>query len=110
MHSYWTWFDVDVASGLNAHIRYLADALQEDSCLYVRYLNKPVEIPVHKRCFKTKPAVVSPLIRTSDLGREELQKVRELLESEGFTLGLRRSPKKKFLNQVTARVPVDDPL
>ena len=109
MHSYWTWFDVDVASGLNAHLRYLADALQENSCLYVRYLDNPVEIPVHKRCFKTKPTALSPLIRTSDVGRERLEQVRQLLETEGFTLGLRRSPKKKFLNQVTAPVSIDDP-
>jgi hypothetical protein len=110
MHSYWTWFDVDVASGLNAHIRYLAESLEDYSCLFLRYLNKPVEIPVYKRCFKTKPTVVSPLIRTSDVGREELQKVRETLESEGFPLKLRRSPKRRFLNQVSAPIPVDDPL
>ena len=110
MHNYWTWFDVDVASGLNAQIRCLADALEENTCLYVRYLNKPVEIPIHKRCFKMKLTVLSPLIRTSDVGREELRRVREMLESEGFSLGLRRSPQKRFLNQVTAPVPVDDPL
>ena len=110
MHSYWTWFDVDVASGLNAHFRYLAEALEENSCLYVRYLDRSLEIPVYKRCFKTKPTVLSPLIRTSDLGREELQKVREMLEPAGFSLRLRRSPKKKFLNQVIVPISVDDPL
>ena len=110
MHSYWTWFDVDVASGLNAHTRYLADTLEENSCLYIRYLAKVVEIPVHKRCFKTKPTVLSPLIRTSDVGRKELQEIRERLESEGFSLRLRRSPKKKYLNQVTVPIPIDNPL
>jgi len=110
MHSYWTWFDADVASGLNAHLRYLADALEEGSCLFVRYLDKPVEVPVHKRCFKTKPDVLSPLIRTSDVGRETLEEIKEILESKGFSLRLRRSPKKKFLNQVTVLVPIDDPL
>lgn len=110
MNSYWTWFDVDVASGLNAHVRYLADSLQENSCLYVWYLDKPIEIPIHKRCFKTKPTVVSPLIRTSDVGRNELQKISELLDSEGFALSQRRSAKRNFLSQVTAPVPVDNPV
>lgn len=110
MHSYWTWFDVDVASGLNAHLRYLADVLEEGCCLYVLYLDKSVEIPIYKRCFKTKPTVLSPLIRTSDVGRGRLEEVREMLESQGFSLRLRRSPKKKFLNQVSSPVPVDDPL
>ena len=110
MHSYWTWFDVDVASGLNGHIRYLATVLEENSCLYIRYLDKSVEIPVHKRCFKTKPTVISPLIRTSDVGRDELRRIRELLNYDGFSLAYRRSPKKKFLNQITAPIPVDDPL
>ena len=110
MHSYWTWFDVDVAYGLNAHIQYLAEALEENSCLFIRYLDKAVEIPICKRCFKTKTAVLSPLIRTSDVGREQLQNVREMLESDGFSLRLRRSPKKGFLNQVTVPVSVDDPL
>ena len=110
MHSYWTWFDVDVASSLNAHLRYLAGALEEGSCLFVRYLDKPVEVPVHKRCFKTKPDVLSSLIRTSDVERETLQEIKDVLESKGFSLRLRRSPKKKFLNQVTALIPIDDPL
>lgn len=110
MHSYWTWFDVDVASGLNAHLRYLADVLDKDSCLYVRFLDKAVEIPIHKRCFKRSPPVLSSLIRTSDVGRQQLQKIRETLESEGVALKLRRSTKKKILNQVTAFVPVDDEL
>lgn len=107
---YWAWFEVDVSSGLNAHIRYLADKLEKDSCLFITYLDKPVEIPIHKRCFKTKPSVVSPLIRTSDVGRDELEKVREALDAEGFSLKLRRSPKKKFLNQVVVPIGTDDPL
>ncbi len=110
MHSYWTWFDVDVASGLNAHLRYLANALEENSCLNVFYLDQSVEIPIHKRCFKTKPNVLSPLIRTSHVGRQELLEIQESLNSNGFTLNLRRSPKKKFLNQVIVPVSVDDPL
>lgn len=110
MHSYWTWFDVDVASSLNAHVRYVADALEEGSCLFVLYLDNSVEIPIHKRCFKTRPNVLSPLIRTSDVGPERLQEIKGALESEGFSLRLRRSPKKKFLNQVRVPVPVDDPL
>lgn len=110
MHSYWIWFDVDVASSLNAHLRYLAGALEEGSCIFVQYLDKPVEMPVHKRCFKTKADVLSPLIRTSDVGRETLLEIKEILESKGFSLRLRRSTKKNFLNQVTVQVPTDDPL
>lgn len=108
MHDYWTWFDVDVASGLNAHIRHLADSLEENSCLYIRYLDKPVEIPVHKRCFKTKPTIIAPLIRTSDVGRSELEEIQDLLDSKAFPLGLRRSPKKNFLNQITVRLPINN--
>lgn len=109
MHNYWTWFDVDVASGLNAHLRYLADTLEENACLNVFYLDQPVEIPIHKRCFKMKPNILSSLIRTSHVGRQELQEIRESLELSGFPLKLRRSPKKKYLNQVVAFVSVDDP-
>lgn len=109
MHNYWTWFDVDIASGLNAHLRYLANTLEENSCLNLFYLDQPVEIPIHKRCFKTKPNVLSSLIRTSHVGRQELQEIKESLRSNGFSLKLRRSPKKKFLNQVVASVSVDDP-
>ena len=109
-HNYWTWYEVEYSSGLNAHIRYLAEELDADSCLYVRYLTEQVEIPIHKRCFKTKPTVLAPLIRTSDVGRDQLQRIRDSLEAKAFSLKLRRSPKRKFLNQVTASVPIDDPM
>ena len=103
-------YDVNVASELNAHIRYLAESGEENSCLFIRYLDNAVEIPVYKRCFKTKPAVVSPLIRTSYVGREELQNIRVILASQGFHLRLRHSPKMRFLNQISAPIPVSDPL
>lgn len=108
--NYWAWFEVDVSSGLNAHIRYLADELEEDSCLFITYLDRTVEIPIHKRCFKTKPSVVSPLIRTSEVGRDELEKVRVALDAKGLSLQLRRSPKKKFLNRVVVPISTDDSL
>jgi hypothetical protein len=109
MHNYWTWFDIDVASGLNAHLRYLANTLEDNSCLNIVYLDQPVEIPIQKHCFKTKPDVLSSLIRTSHVGRRELQEIQESLHSNGFSLKLRRSPKRKFLNQVVASVPIDEP-
>ena len=107
--NYWNWFDVDVASGLNAHLRHLAESPEENTCINIFYLDQLIEIPIHKRCFKTKPNTLASLIRTSHVGRQELQEIRKSLELSGFSLKLRRSPKKKFLNQVVASVPVDDP-
>ncbi|MEM1232109.1 MAG: hypothetical protein AAGI15_16345 [Pseudomonadota bacterium] len=110
MPPYWIWFEIELATDLNAHLRYLAETLIADDCLNILYLDPPVEITVHKRCFTTKPAQIEPLIRTSSIGRDQLANIQKRLETSGYELKLRRSSKKKLLNQIKVPLAIDDPM
>ena len=110
MTGYQTWYELESLSELNAHLQYLRSTMRNDSCLFISFLDQIVEIPIYKREFKTKPTEIAPLVRTSSVGRAELANLRDSLSADGYRLRERRSPKKKYLNQVSVRLSTEDDL
>jgi hypothetical protein len=82
------------------HIRHLAEKLNDKESLEIRVVDIGSEFTLTKNTYKMKPATLSFLIRTSDIGRDEIHALHDWLASEPYTIKVRRSPKKKYISQI----------
>jgi hypothetical protein len=73
-------------------------------------MDPEVEIPIQKRNYVRKPTEILLQLRTSSIGREPLKSLCEFFASEGYNLQLRRSPKKRYINQCLLKLSVQDAL
>lgn len=91
--------DVDLVD-FQVHIRHLAENLRSTESFEINIKDIGIEFSLIKNSYKVKPTTLSLLIRTSDVGRNKLYELHSWLLTEPYTIKVRKSQKKKYINQV----------
>lgn len=97
-------------SEVQTHIRHLGEELNDKESLEIRVDDIDSEFTLTKNTYKVKPTTLSLLIRTSDVGRDEIQALHSWLASEPYVIKVRKSPKQKYISQIKIVWSVADPL
>ncbi|MEX2500542.1 MAG: hypothetical protein WD397_16875 [Wenzhouxiangellaceae bacterium] len=97
-------------SEFQTHIRHLGEKLNDKESLEVRVDDIDSEFTLIKDTYKVKPTTLSLLIRTSEVGREEIHVLHSWLAIEPYVIKVRLSPKKKYISQIKIVWSVTDPL
>lgn len=93
---------------VHAHLRHFVQSGMASHGAKIVIAPVNVEIPIVRQIYKTKADCIGLLIRTSSVGREPLERIARLLESDGQSLKLRKSAKLKLLSQCTAFWPISE--
>ena len=87
-------------SDFQTHIRHLVEEVNDSNTFEIRIEDICAEFSLIRNTYKVKPTTLSLLIRTSDVGRDNIYGLHNLLILEPYTLKIRKSPKKKLINQI----------
>jgi hypothetical protein len=85
---------------LKTHIRHLAEKLRDKDSIEIKVEDIGVEFSLIKNTYKVKATTLSLLIRTSDVGRDKLYELHSWLLTKAYNIKVRKSPKKKYINQI----------
>jgi len=93
---------------LQLHIKFLAKELVDKDSCEIRIDEIDAEFTLSKKIYKTKPTTLTLLIRTSDVGRDAIYMLHDWLIAENYSIKVKRSPKKKYINQIRVAWDVSD--
>jgi len=93
-----------------AHTKFLAENLFDKDSFEIRIDEIDAEFTLSKKTYKTKSTTLTLLVRTSDVGRDAIYMLHDWLSTENYSIKVRRSPKKKYINQIRIIWNVSDSL
>ncbi len=95
--------DIDVQK----HLRHSANKLQHGERIEVLLCQAGVVIPLVKHLYRSRAATFDVLLRSGSIDRDRLKKVHEYLLAESYDLRVSHTSKRKMLQRVVVRLPID---
>ena len=92
---------------LQEHLRYSANKFQHGDRLDVFLCQAGVLVPFVKHVYRRRPATLDVLLRSGSIGRDKLSELHELLSARAYDVRTTSTSKKKLLQRVMVRLPID---
>ena len=100
-------YDRLTESDVQVHLRHIASNLEPRHPVEFLFPEANIVIPMVKHIYKRRVATIDVLLRSGSISRDELEKIRELLQVKSYDLKIYRTSKRKMLRRVIVRLPID---